>query len=98
MQPEEQLSLDLNAGANMRLFRHANTLTNVPATLRALADNIEAGAYGPIARCVYVLRTEDTAEPPIVGAGGRVEHTSRAFMDLHAGAAELLRMANPERV
>lgn len=62
-------------------------LRNIPATLRALADKIEEGAYGPTSRCVIVWEA-DELEISYTGEG---EAGPNAFILLHAGAQKLIR-------
>lgn len=82
-------------------------LNDVAAALRRLADDIERGAHGiaearetfgdkdTIVRAVCVLRV--SAQEPAVFAWGRMENMAQAYMDLHAGAQELMAMRRPER-
>jgi hypothetical protein len=84
---------------NVGLERPA--LHDVPLMLRKLADDLEAGVYGDlkdpehIVRAVCVLRVSQR-EPVVLGWGATAD-PERAFMDLHAGAAELLSMQHPAR-
>jgi len=70
-------------------------LLDIPALLRTLADNIEAGEYGEVLRAAIVLRSADL--PPAVFGHGAVEHVAQLYMDLHAGADELMAMRAPGR-
>jgi len=75
-------------------------LRDAPAQLRRLADRLEreAAAYGEgfVARIVVVGRV--SGQEPWVAAYGDVEHLAQAYMDLHAGADQLMAMGRPERV
>jgi hypothetical protein len=72
---------------------------DVPASLRQLADDLEAeaDAYGGNfqLRVTVVIRASLTA--PRVHGYGKDNPPSQAFMDLHAGAAELMSMSAPVR-
>lgn len=76
-------------------------LSDVPAQLRALAARLEAGEYGDINADDFVLRVacviRATRMEPVVFGWGGVEGIAQIFMDLHAGAAELMAMKSPER-
>lgn len=77
-------------------------LSDVPAQLRALADRLEAGEYGDISAEGFALRVAcvmrvSRMEPVVFGWGG-VESIPQIYMDLHAGAAELMAMRSPERI
>lgn len=73
-------------------------IRDVPAALRALADELEAeaAAYGPgfVLRVTCVVRSSAQA-PRVYGYGDNPP--AQAFMDLHAGAQELLSMKSPSR-
>ena len=74
---------------------------NIPLLLRRLAECIERGEYGDfkspgfIARCVCVLRV--SGQEPIVLGFGATANGAQAYMDLHAGAHELMGMRGMER-
>lgn len=70
-------------------------LQDIPACLRSIADAIEAGDHGDVARAAIVLRSAD--REPIVFGNGEVSSVSQTFEDLHAGALQLLYMTRPER-
>jgi hypothetical protein len=74
----------------------APALLDTPTGLRNLADNIEAGLFGDVVRIAYVIRSSQ--REPIVGALGCVEHIAQSYMDLHAGADQLMSFSDPERV
>lgn len=67
---------------------------DVAECLRGLADRIDAGSYGECIRAAVVLRCART-EPLIFGMGDT--SPEQTFMDLHAGATQLLHMQSPER-
>lgn len=71
---------------------------DVPAALRQLADELESQAaeYGPefVLRVTVVVRASQR-EPEVYGYGDNPP--SQAFMDLHAGAQQLLSMRHPSR-
>jgi hypothetical protein len=73
-------------------------VTDVPAALRQLAADIEAeaAAYGPgyVVRVTAVVRSSQQ-EPRVYGYGDTLP--VQAFMDLHAGAQQLLHMKSPRR-
>lgn len=92
----------------LRLAEVAGTLdfSDLPACLRRLADNLEAGHHGvaeareahgdkAIARCVIVLRVSN--QEPAIFAYGSVENMAQAYMDLHVGAHQLMMMGAPGR-
>jgi len=92
----------------LKLVETGRTLCfkDLPACLRALADDIERGGHGiaeakelhgdnAIARCVVVLRVSN--QEPAVFAYGSMENVAQAYMDLHAGAQELMNMGAPGR-
>lgn len=76
-------------------------LHDVPLMLRRLADSLEAGEYGDLKdpdftiRCVCVLRVSQM-EPVVMGWGATCS-PQQAYMDLHAGAQELMSMQSPGR-
>jgi len=73
-------------------------LHDAPAVLRTIAAKLEAeaAAYGPgfIARVVVVVRA--SGREPTVHAAGNCP-PAQAFMDLHAGAQQLMNMRSPSR-
>lgn len=69
-------------------------LLDVADCLRAMADNISAGQYGVVVRAAVVLRAN--GQEPIVAGPGRTT-PAQTFMDLHAGAAQLMSMVSPGR-
>lgn len=81
--------------------REKPDLHDVPLMLRRLADDLEKGDYGDfkdpefICRCAVVLRVSQR-EPIVMGFGAEAEIT-RVYMDLHAGAQELMSMQSPAR-
>lgn len=75
-----------------------NNLRDVPQTLRNLADRLEAELRDdPEAVCRVVVVVRITGDTPRVHGFGDIEHMAQAFMDLHAGADELMAMRHPER-
>jgi hypothetical protein len=80
-------------------------LQDVPALLRKIADELEAGDYGMreakekwgdnyVCRGALVLRISNQ-DPHVFGLGDA--DSTQAFMDLHAGAQEIMNMKRPER-
>lgn len=73
-------------------------IADIPAALRNLADNLEdeAKAYGPgfVMRVVVVVRVSGDA-PRVHGLGD--VPPAQAYMDLHAGAQQLMGMQSPTR-
>jgi hypothetical protein len=80
-------------------------LLNVPKLLRDLADRIDAGDHGIreakaefgediVLRIALVMRVTGR-EPLVFGFGDAPP--SVVYMDLHAGAQELMAMRHPER-
>lgn len=71
-------------------------LRNVARLLRNIADNLEEGQYGSaeVCRGVVVLRVTGK-EPQIFGLGDTLP--AQIYMDLHAGAQQLMSMQHPER-
>lgn len=69
-------------------------LRNVAACLRVIADDIEAGKHGECIRAAVVLRCAGM-EPVVFGPGDT--DGPQTYMDLHAGAQQLLAMSNPGR-
>lgn len=65
------------------------TLRDIPATLRKLADNIEAGDYGEAVGMAWAVET-DGGGRVIVGYSGDGEPGPRAFLLLHTGAAKIM--------
>ena len=72
----------------------APALRSVVQCLRNLADNIEAGNHGECIRAAVVLRCAGLA-PIIFGMGDTT--ITQTYMDLHAGATQLMSMHSPER-
>ena len=70
-------------------------LLNVAQILRSIADCIENNDYGTVVRGVLVLRVED-AEPLLFGMG-EVPMVAQSYMDLMAGAQQMMNMHPPER-
>lgn len=77
----------------------ASPVHDVPGSLRQLADDLEmeAAGYGDgfQLRVTVVIRASKC--PPRVHGYGKDNPPSQAFMDLHAGAQELLHMRSPTR-
>lgn len=73
---------------------HSNSLVDIAACLRVIADNIESGEYGEVLRSAVVLRA--VGRVPQVFGHGKTDAV-QTFMDLHAGAAEILSMKSPGR-
>jgi hypothetical protein len=78
-------------------------LQDVPALLRSIADQLEAGDYGlkeakeefgesHVCRGALVLRISGQT-PHTFGLGNT--DSTQAFMDLHAGAQEIMNMLHP---
>jgi hypothetical protein len=65
-------------------------LHDIPATLREIADAIEAGTHGEASGCVVVIES-DLAGLQVFYTGDG-EAGPRAHILLHAGAAKLLRL------
>ena len=59
--------------AHLYVMRETN-LRNIPATLRALADAIEANEYGPTTACAVVWQA-DELEISYTGEGEAVPNT-----------------------
>lgn len=72
----------------------APALRSVVQCLRNLADRIEAGDHGECLRAAVVLRCAQR-EPIVFGMGDTTVPTT--YMDLHAGATQLMHMQSPER-
>ena len=72
----------------------APDLRSVAQCLRNLADNIDRGEYGEVLRAAVVLRSAGL-EPIICGQGDT--SPAQTYMDLHAGAQQLMAMQAPER-
>lgn len=70
-------------------------LLNVAQCLRNIADDIEKGVYGKVLRAGVVLRAVDL-EPIIFGPGET--NVAQTYMDLHAGARQLMSMKHAERL
>lgn len=71
--------------SNVHVLYETNLL-DVPATLRNIADGIEAGEFGTANGCVVVL---DAAGLEVFYAGTG-EAAPNAHLLLHAGAAKML--------
>lgn len=69
-------------------------LRSVAQCLRNLADNIDSGSFGEVVRAAVVLRAAGM-EPIICGQGDTTP--AQTYMDLHAGAQQLMTMQSPER-
>lgn len=69
-------------------------LRDVVACLRVIADDIEAGRYGEVLRAAVVLRSAGL-DPLVFGPGDTLP--AQTFMDLHAGAEQIMGMSRPER-
>ena len=72
----------------------APDLRSVAQCLRNLADTIDRGECGDVIRGAVVLRSAGL-EPIVCGHGDT--DTAQTYMDLHAGAQELMSFTNPER-
>lgn len=74
-------------------------LTDVPGVLRRIADDLEREIedYGPDCVCRVAMVVRFSGDEPRVHAIGNVENIAQAYMDLHAGAQQLLNMGRPER-
>lgn len=74
-------------------------LLDVPEALRRLADSLEKDitdyGEGCVCRAAVVVRFSNS-EPMVFGYGS-LEGISQTYMDLHAGADELMSMKSPER-
>ena len=81
--------------------REKPDLHDVPLMLRRFADELEAGKHGDLTdpefviRCVCVLRV--SRREPIVMGWGATADPVQAYMDLHAGAQEIMSMQSPGR-
>lgn len=77
----------------------SHALVDAPAVLRVIANDlhkeIELLGEGCICRVVVVVRV--SGSEPRVHAAGNVEHMAQAYMDLQAGAQELMNMKSPGR-
>lgn len=69
-------------------------LRSVEQCLRNLADSIARGECGEVIRGAVVLRS-DGKEPIVCGHGDTTP--AQVYMDLHAGAQQLMAMQSPER-
>lgn len=69
-------------------------LRSVAQCLRNMADNIERGDHGDVIRAAVVLRSAGR-EPIVAGQGDTT--VAQTYMDLHAGADQLMSMRSPER-
>lgn len=72
----------------------APDLRSVAQCLRNLADTIERGECGEVIRGAVVLRS--AGRGPIVCGHGDTG-PAQVYMDLHAGAQQLMGMTSPER-
>ena len=72
----------------------APDLRSVAQCLRNLADSISRGECGDVVRAAVVLRS-DGLEPVVCGQGDT--NIAQTYMDLHAGAQQLMGMTAPER-
>ncbi len=72
----------------------APDLRSVVRCLRNLVESIESGQYGECIRAAVVLRCAGT-EPQVFGMGDTT--VPQAYMDLHAGALQIMHMQSPER-
>lgn len=69
-------------------------LRDIVKCLRVIADDIEAGEHGDVVRSALVLRSAGM-EPICFGHGDT--SPSQSYMDLQAGAQQLMMMTRPER-
>lgn len=69
-------------------------LLDVAACLRNIAADIENGTYGKVLRAGVVLRAVNL-EPIVFGPGET--NVAQTYMDLHAGADQLMSMKHAER-
>jgi hypothetical protein len=69
-------------------------LLDVARCLRVIADDIEKGVYGEVLRAGVVLRAVNL-EPVVFGPGET--NVAQTYMDLHAGADQLMSMKHAER-
>lgn len=74
-------------------------LQDVPRRLRMLADTLEKdiAEYGPECVCRAAVVVRFSQREPMVFGFGAIESIAQTYMDLHAGAAELMAMTHPER-
>jgi len=70
-------------------------LQDIPTVLRSIADRIEAGEYGEVVRGVLVLRAAN--QEPLLYGMGDVPLVAQSYMDLMAGAQQLMNMHTPGR-
>ena len=79
--------------SNIHLLRDT-TLRDIPATLRALADEVEGGKFGKAESCVVVIDAEYALEVSFCGSG---EAAPNAHLLLHAGAAKMMHAVISEK-
>lgn len=76
-------------------------LHDVPLLLRSLATRVEEGEFGDTSDPELILRVSvvvrSSNKPVIVLGMGKDNPLERTYMDLHAGAEELMSMSYPER-
>ena len=72
----------------------APDLRSVAQCLRNLADTIDRGECGEVIRAAVVLRSAGR-EPIVCGQGDT--DAVQTYMDLHAGAQQLMAMQSPDR-
>lgn len=76
-------------------------LCNVPLMLRRMADRIEAGEFGNVKDPDFVIRCTNVLSvsgmEPVVSGWGVGADANQVFVDLHAGAAQLLGTQRAER-
>ena len=69
-------------------------LLDVAQCLRNIVEGIEQGEYGTVVRAALVLRSAGR-EPDVFGPGDTT--VAQTYMDLHAGAQQIMNMPSPER-
>lgn len=79
--------------AKLHVIRE-HTLRDIPATLRAIADELESGAYGEASGCAVVLDAEQL-EVFYAGSGEAAPNT---HLLLHAGAAKMMKAVMDAKV
>lgn len=72
--------------AELHVLRETSLL-DIPAVLRALASDMEAGDYGAVNACVVVWDSESGLDVSYSGTG---EAAPNAHLLLHAGAAKMM--------
>ena len=72
--------------ANLHVLPDAGLL-NVPAVLRALADDMERGSFGAVHGCAVVWDSQAGLDVSYSGTG---EASVNAHFLLHAGAAKMM--------